>query len=228
MNWKFWKRPPTHPAVAAYLGATPTKPHRKARVADTRFVVLDSETSGFDIQNNRILSLATAGISGGRLHVSQSRSWTVFQPGASMNKAVAIHGILPAQTAAGQPEPEVLLELLQGIHGAILVGHHISFDIAMLNAALQRHFRATLQNPTLDTAAFAMTAIEAFAKTAYPGQREPSLDEVCAQCKIAPFERHTAEGDTFTTARLFLTMCAMRQRQLGRPLTLADLPVRNG
>ena len=73
MNWKFWKRPPAHPAVAAYLGATPTKPHRKARVADTRFVVLDSETSGFDIQNNRILSLATAGISGGRLALWHER-----------------------------------------------------------------------------------------------------------------------------------------------------------
>ncbi|MDR1010647.1 MAG: 3'-5' exonuclease [Opitutaceae bacterium] len=228
MNWKFWKRPPANPTVAAYLDATSPRPPHKAPVASTRFVVLDCETSGFDIQHNRILSLATAEISGGRLHIAKSREWTVFQPGAAMNKAVAIHGILPAQTAGGRPEPEVLLEFLQGTHGAILVGHHVNFDIAMLDAALQRHFRVTLRNPALDTAALAMIAIEAFARTAYPGQREPTLDEVCAQCKIAPFERHTAEGDTFTTAQLFLAMCAMRQRHLARPLTIADLPVRNG
>lgn len=228
MNWKFWRRPPTNPIVAAYLNATSSRLPRKTPVADARFVVLDCETSGFDIQQNRILSLAATEVSKGRLHIRRSRSWTVFQSGVALNKAVAIHGILPAETAAGQPEEEVLLEFLPGIHGAILVGHHISFDIAMLNAAMQRHFRATLRNPTLDTAAFAMTAIEAFAKTAYPGQREPTLDEVCAQCKIAPLERHTAEGDTFTTAQIFLAMCAAHQRHLGRPLLVSDLPAQNG
>lgn len=228
MNLFFWKRPPANPTVAAYLDATSSRLPRKAPVADTRFVVIDSETSGFDIQNNRILSLAMAEISEGRLHIAKSRSWTVFQPGAILNKAVAIHGILPAETASGRPEQEVLLEFLPRIHGAILVGHHVGFDIAMINAALQRHFRVTLRNPTLDTAAFAMTSIEAFAKTAYPGQNEPTLDEVCVQCKIAPLERHTAEGDTFATAQIFLAMCAMHQRHLGRPLTVADLPARHG
>lgn len=228
MNWKFWRRPPANPVVAAYLDATQSRLARKTALNAQRFVILDCETTGFDIHHSRILSLATAEISEGRLRLARTHSWTVFQPGAAMNKAVAIHGILPAETAGGQPEPEVLLEFLQSIHGAILVGHHIHFDIAMLNAALQRHFKTTLRNPTLDTAAFAMNAIDAFAKTAYPGQREPSLDEVCAQLKIAPLERHTAEGDTFTTAQIFLAMCAQQQRRLGRPLTIADLPARNG
>ncbi|MDF9831966.1 DNA polymerase-3 subunit epsilon [Ereboglobus sp. PH5-5] len=228
MTWKFWKRPPSNPVVAAYREATSPRPSRKTPVADARFVILDCETSGFDIQANRILSLAIAEVGKGRLSIAKSRSWTVFQEDAPINKAVAIHGILPSQTAGGQPEAEVLLEFLPRIHDAILVGHHILFDIAMLNASLERHYRAALRNPTLDTAAFAMTSIEAFAKTAYPGQHEPSLEEVCAQCKIAPLERHTAEGDTFTTAQIFLSMCALHQRHLGRPLTLADLPLLNG
>lgn len=226
--WHFWKRPPANPTIAAYIEATPSRLSRKTPVKEQRFVVLDCETTGFDTQHDRILSLAAAEISNGRLRIARTRSWTVFQPGATINRAVAIHGILPAETATGEPEADVLLQFLSFIHGAILVGHHIAFDIAMLDVALQRHFRATLRNPTLDTAALAMTAIDAFAKTAYPGQREPSLDEVCAQCKIAPAERHTAEGDTFTTAEIFLAMCAAHQRRLGRPLLVADLPARNG
>lgn len=228
MNLKFWQRKPPNPAVAAYQEATPRRAPKKKALTDTRFVVLDCETSGFDIFRNRILSLAITEITGGRLRIAKSKSWVVFQRHAAVNKAVAVHGILPAQTAAGQPEEEVMLEFLAHIHGAVLVGHHIGFDIAMINAALQRHFRSQLRNPTLDTAAFAMTAIEAFARTAYPGQREPSLDEVCAQCGIAPLERHTAEGDAFTTAELFLSMWAKYQRHLGRAPLNADLPIKNG
>jgi DNA polymerase-3 subunit epsilon len=95
----------------------------------------------------------------------------------------------------------------------------------MLNAALKRHFHISLRNPVLDTARLAMSAVEAFARTGYPGQREPTLDEVCVQCGISPLDRHTAEGDTFTTATLFLALCARRQRQLGRPLRANDLPL---
>ena len=227
MTWKFWKRPPANPAVAAYIAETSRRIPKKTPLTEIRFVVLDTETTGFDIHRDRLLSLATIEITDAKIRVAQSAAWTIYQPAPAVNKATAIHGILPSQTAAGQPEPEVLLEFLARIHGAILVGHHVGFDIAMLNIALQRHFKTTLRNPCLNTAAFAMSAIEAFAKTAYAGQREPTLDEVCAQCAIAPLDRHTAEGDAFTTAQIFLSMCALRRRRLARPLTTADLPLRS-
>ena len=221
----FWRRKTPLPAIVdAYRDGTPRRIPGKTPLADLLFIVLDCETTGFNSTQDRILSLAIAELRSGRLHIARSASW-IFVQDQPMTDAVTVHGIMPSDTALGQPEQDILLELLPRLHGAIIVGHHIGFDIAMINAAMKRHFKTNLCNQVLDTARFAMSAVEAFARTGYPGQREPTLDEVCAQCGIAPVDRHTAEGDTFTTATLFLAMCARRQRQLGRPLRASDLPL---
>ncbi len=221
----FWRRKiPLPPAVEAYLDGTPRRISGKTPLTELLFIVLDCETTGFNSTQDRILSLAIAELRNGRLHIARSSAW-LLQQNRPVTQSVSVHGILPSDTAFGEPEPAMLVELLPRLQGAIIVGHHIGFDIAMINAALKRNFKIALRNQVLDTARFAMSAVEAFARTGYPGQREPTLDEVCAQCGITPVDRHTAEGDTFTTATLFLAMCARRQRQLGRPLRANDLPL---
>ena len=222
MFW--WHKTPLPPIIQAYVDATPKRVPAKTPLSDLLFIALDCETTGFNTAQDRILSLAIAELRCGRLHIARSRNW-IFQQDRPVTEAVTVHGILPSDTMLGQSERDILLELLPRLHSAIIVGHHIGFDVGMLNAALKRHFQTTLRNQVLDTARFAMSAVEAFARTDYPGQREPSLDEVCAQCGITPVERHTAEGDAFTTATLFLAMCARRQRQLSRPLRAGDLPL---
>jgi DNA polymerase-3 subunit epsilon len=115
-------------------------------------------------------------------------------------------------------------ELLPLLHGAVVVGHHINFDAAMIDRALRRRFDVGLRNPLVDTANLAQVAIDAFAKTGYANQRPPTLDEVCSHLEIMTMERHTAAGDAFTTAELFLLLCARMRQQLKRPLLVDDLP----
>ncbi|HEY0947719.1 MAG TPA: 3'-5' exonuclease [Opitutaceae bacterium] len=229
MSWlSLLRRTPRAPVVQAYLDATSAKVRGKTPLDALSFVVLDAETTGFSVGRDRLLSLAVMPVRAGRLAVAGTRCWLVQQSAVPLNEAMQVHGILPSDTAAGEPEERVLAELLPTLAGAVLVGHHIGFDIAMLNAALQRHYRVRLRNPVLDTALMARHALEAFAATAYPGQQPPSLDEVCALCGIPVVERHTAEGDTFTTAELFLVLCARLQRLRGRPLLASDLPITRG
>jgi DNA polymerase-3 subunit epsilon len=216
------------PTVRAYIAATSRRPRRRTPLTDVRFVVLDSETTGFKVAQDRMLSLAALPVSGGQLAVRDMRSWLIRQPEPALTDAVAVHGILPSETAQGTAEREVLLELLPLLHGAVLVGHHVRFDAEMINAALQRQFGTGLRNPLLDTAHLAMGTLEAFRKTGYINQRPPSLEEVCIHCEIEPMERHTAAGDTFTTAEVFLLLVArLRHMVRNRPLRLGDLlPVR--
>jgi DNA polymerase-3 subunit epsilon len=224
MSW-FFTRKKREPFIEAYNEATPKTLGGKTPISEIRFVALDAETTGFDIAKDRMLSLALVEVKEGRLELRSSVKWLIYQSPSAMTSAVSVHGILPAETATGRQEAKVMRDLLPLIQGAVLVGHHVAFDTAMITAALKRHYGVSVRNPLLDTANLAMTAVDAFAKTGYQGQRAPSLDEVCAQCGIMPIERHTAEGDAFTTAMLFLTLCVRLQKNFGRPLRAGDMPI---
>ncbi len=221
----WFRRRPVEAVAAAYLAGTPVRVAPKTPLDSVPFVVIDTETTGWDATRDRILSLAVVPVEAGRLPVGGVRSWLLYHPEAPLTEAVRVHGILPVDSRSGEPERKVIDELLPIVTGAVLVGHHIAFDVAVLNAALHRTHRLRLRNPLLDTATFAMHVLEPFRKTGYPGQRAPSLDEVCTHCGIHPLERHTAAGDAFTTAELLMVLCARRARQLGRPLTPRDLPL---
>jgi len=214
------------PPAEAYRSGTPWRMRGRTPLDRARLVVLDTETTGFRIGQDRMLTLACVDVSGGQIHVNRLRSWLLFQPAACINDAVAVHGILPSESAEGSPEKEVLTELFPIITGAVLVGHHVSFDASVLDHALRIHFGTGLRNPMIDTARLAMAELEAFRRTAYPNQRPPSLDEVCMNLGMPMHDRHTAAGDAFTTAQLFLLLAARARRRLGRELKLSDFPVK--
>lgn len=221
----FFLKKAMHPVAADYQAAQrAARPQKRMPASELRFSVLDIETTGFERSRDRILSISVVGVSCWTVAVGGLRSWLVCQPLVPLNEASAIHGITPAESAAGEPEERVMYELLQAVKGTVLVGHHIGFDIAMISEALQRHFRTDLRNPSVDTAELAMREIDAFHRTGYPNQRPPGLDEVCSLCGLPMLERHTAEGDAFTTAELFLLLCAKRRKRLGRELEWRDLP----
>lgn len=223
MNWRLRKK--MSPAAEAYAEATPKRYNRKLPVEERLFLVLDAETTGFDLSKDRILSLATVPVQGREISIGQVRSWIVYQPASGVTEAVQVHGILPVDTRAGQSELRVMEELLPLLHGAIVVGHHINFDAALLDQALKRHFGLGLINPLLDTAILAQVTVDAFARSGYANQRPPTLDEICSHLEIETVERHTAAGDAFTTAELFLLLCARFRQRLKRPLLIGDLPI---
>ena len=154
------------------------------------------------------------------------QSWYVYQDSNKANEATKIHGILPSQTKGGIPEKQMLETLIPLLMGTVIVGHHISFDAAMLNVALERHFSISLKNQLLDTAYFASKELEAFRETGYINQRPPSMEDVCTQLNIPMAERHTADGDVFTTAQIFLILRGRLKRRLKRPLLLRDFPLK--
>ena len=179
-------------------------------------VVLDAD---------RVLSLASIEVARREIRVATARSWLIYQSEAPVNEATKVHGILPSDTALGLPEKEVVAEFLALLGGHLVVGHHIKFDAGMLDRAMRRHFNVRMKSRILDTALLAMQELSAFHRTGYRNQRPPSLEDVCATLNIPMMERHTAAGDTFTTAVVFLTLCAKLRKRLGRPVRFEDLPI---
>ncbi len=217
------KRKPGPPWVEAYRRDTPGKLDRKANINSLTFIALDAETSGFDTANDHLLSIGIVPIREGRMEIGARRSWLVQQTATPNNEAVKIHGISPAESARATPEADVLAELLPALTGAVIVGHHIGFDAAIIGRALQRHFGVKLRNRMIDTALLSMRHVDAFHKTGYANQRPPGLDEICQHAGLPVMGRHTASGDAYTTGQLFLWLCSRQRVRLGRDLRAGDL-----
>ena len=207
----------------AYRLGTPLS--KKELESSVKWAVLDLETTGFNPNKDRILSVAATIVKGGQFNMETFQSWYVYQDLNTVNDATKIHGILPSQIEEGMPEKQMLETLIPLLAGTVIVGHHISFDAAMLNFAMERHFSVPLRNQTLDTAVFASREMEAFRRTGYANQHPPSMEDVCSQLNIPMAERHTADGDVFTTAQIFLILRGRLKVRLQRTLLLRDFPV---
>lgn len=221
----FFFRQKQDPRILPYQQGTRRKWDKSLEAEAARFVILDLETSGFSAHQDRILSIAAIPVSSKQCSIGELRNWLIYHSDAIITPATEVHTILPSDSSRGISEEAALLELLKMLEGAILVGHHIHFDASMLQHALAKHFRTGLRNPLLDTANMAMKCLDSFHRTGYSNQKPPSLDEVCSNLGLPLWQRHTADGDTFGTAQLFLMLCSKTQAKLGRPLTLRDLPI---
>jgi DNA polymerase-3 subunit epsilon len=102
--------------------------------------------------------------------------------------------------------------LLDHLKDGVIVGHHISHDIASLNAAYERHWGITLLNRSVDTMSLTLHLERAGAFAGRAPIQDFTLDALCDMFYIAPHGRHTASGDAFLTAQIFLRLLPLARR----------------
>jgi DNA polymerase-3 subunit epsilon len=164
-----------------------------------RFVVFDTETTGLDVRRDVILSIGAVAIYGNSIVVKDYLEIFLDQ-NVFKTESVPIHGILKEGKEEKQTERDAVSQFLDYIKDAILVGHHVRFDIKMINTALQRMGLGKLKNRSMDTDLM----YQKF-KGLQADQRI-SLDELCRVFKVPKSDRHTAVGDAFITALVFLRL----------------------
>jgi DNA polymerase-3 subunit epsilon len=167
---------------------------------DIRFVVLDTETTGFDYEKDRILCIGAIAIKNNKIQVSDS--FEVYVKQDVFNKeTVKIHGIRRDGTEVKVSEEEALIQFLDYLGDAIIVAHHTKFDMTMINKALRRIGGGTVRSKQLDT-----NFIHKKIATDDRFKKMFSLDELCAIYNVKKHDRHTALGDALITAYLFLKL----------------------
>lgn len=206
MHWNFKKK--TYPDYwEAYLHHFEKK--EKKTLDLSRFVALDCETTGFDFYIDRILSIGAVSIS--RNEISVAESFEIYLKQVHFNpNSVHIHGILQHGKLAKFSEEEALKQFLNYIEDAVLIAHHASFDIKMINAALNRMGLPNLKNKVIDTMdLYANTRI----KSNFIDKRAHySLDDIAEAYAINLMDRHTAPGDALIAALIFLKTTALLKK----------------
>lgn len=167
----------------------------------TRFVVLDTETTGFDYENDRILCIGAIVLQNNTISIQDSFEVYIVQE--HYNKATAqIHGILKDFVLDRPNELEALQQFLDFLGDSIIIAHHTVFDVTMINKALERNGLPELKNRTLDTAKLYKKTL----LSSYLLERKEhyTLDDLADKFDISKKDRHTAMGDAYITAIAFL------------------------
>lgn len=172
-----------------------------------RYVVLDTETTGFNPSEDAILSIGAVEMKGRQLSEEQTYHSYVSLPEEMIipEKVVQLTGISNETVAEAPALKTVLKEFLTFAGDGVLIAHHALHEVRFLRAALWRTCRADFSHRVIDTARVAQVI----------GLSEQimTLDEL-AECYQVPVEnRHSALGDAKITACLWSHMLQDTQKK---------------
>jgi DNA polymerase-3 subunit epsilon len=188
------------PAVAAADRDTP--------LAELPALVLDCETTGLDVQRERIVSLGAVRLHGGRIYPGVSFD-RLINPGVPIPAlSRSIHGISDDMVREAPDFPTVFAELAPLLAGCVVIGHNIAFDLAMLKREFELAGLRWEEPLFLDSLLLA-SGLD-------PKSKELGLETLAAVFGVDVHGRHTALGDSLVTAEIY-------RRMLPR---LADLGIR--
>ncbi len=175
-----------------------------------RFVVLDSETTGLNPATDRIITIGAVAVVAGEIVLEDSFGALLRMD--RNTEAVTVHGVTRDESRKGIDEAEALELFLDYLGDGVIVGHHIGHDIATFDAALNRHWGCTLLNRSLDTMDLTLHLERDGAFAGRPAIRHFTLDALCDMFGVIPHDRHTAGGDAFITAQVFLRLVRLASR----------------
>lgn len=219
MNLFSWLRPaqPMLPdAVQQRLERLPVpSPLSKCSLQEQRWVVLDLETTGLNLNKDQVLSIGAVVIEDGAIDFSQQFERTLQCDKQKLGPSVLIHGLAPSAIAAGSNPAEALLAFMEFVGDSPLLAFHAPFDSHMLGRALKDYLGYRLQHAFLDVADLApMLCPQA-------NLRKAGLDEWIDWFKLQVFDRHNASADALATAELALILFSRaRQQEVQSPLDL--------
>jgi DNA polymerase-3 subunit epsilon len=169
-----------------------------ADLANDRIVVVDVETSGLSLADDRLLAIGAVGIHGGRVAIADSFDVLLRQEIASDKANILVHGIGGTAQRNGLPPEEALLAFLEYVDGAPLLAFHVAFDETMLRKACRKFLGFEFRHAWADLAYLLPELFPQHAKKCH------ALDDWLARFSIHNDERHNALADAVATAQLGL------------------------
>mgnify|MGYP001824392553 CR=1 FL=1 len=198
-NWLFTNKKSNYPDFwTDYINRF--KDLKNDPIKNTRFIAFDTETTGFDRIEDRILSIGAVSIIDNAIEVKKSfeiyLEQDVFKP-----DSVKIHGLIKNSLLEKVSELDAIKAFLDYIKNDVLIAHHANFDKNMINEMLLRHGLGKLKNEFIDTGVLYKKSKHIIYQE---NLKHYSLDDLCEELNVPKADRHTASGDALITAIVFL------------------------
>lgn len=173
----------------------------------SRYVVVDVETSGLNLLEDKLISIGAVAIVGGRVVLSDSYSAVLQQEKSSNRENILLHGIGGDAQRMGQPAAEALLGFLEYLGKDPLVAFHVEFDETMIRRAMRRYLGLNFKHAWVDLA-YVMPGLNP-AKASHCR----SLDDWVNAFGIRIDRRHDAVADALATAQLLQVALSMARKR---------------
>lgn len=201
---------------AAWL-AMPS-PKLNAPLTQMRCVVVDVETTGLNLMQDRLISIGAVAVVNGKIALGDSFYIVLQQRAASDKGNILIHGIGHAEQLQGEPPVDALLSFLEFLGKDALVAFHVTFDETMIKRALREYLGFNFKHPWLDLA-YVMPGLNPPLAKKYR-----ALDHWIGHSNIRIDARHNALADALATAQLLQVAYAQaKQKDITRMSELRDL-----
>ncbi|MDI5898753.1 3'-5' exonuclease [Flavobacterium sp. LB2P84] len=163
-----------------------------------RFVVLSTETSGLNPVKDVILSIGSFAVIDDSIVIGDSFEAVLLQYKFLHDNGLSNEFLVESKMKK-LGESEAIKLLIEFIGNSVLVGHHIDFDVEMINAALERLDCGRLKNEALD--------VDIMHRKLHDiNDKQFSLDELCTVYNIPKSDRNSSAEDAYKTALLFLKL----------------------
>ena len=164
----------------------------------SRFVVLSTETSGLSPTKDVILSIGAFAVVNDSVLIGDSFETTLLQYKFFHDNGL-LNEFMVESKMKKLPEPEAIQSLIEFIGNSVIVGHHVDFDVEIINQALERMECGRLKNEALDIDVMHRKLLDI-------NDKQFSLDELSKIYNLPVSDRNSAAEDAYKTALLFLKL----------------------
>ncbi|MEB1806809.1 MAG: ATP-dependent DNA helicase DinG [Bacillaceae bacterium] len=163
---------------------------------ETRFVVVDIETTGHSAQQDRIIQIGAVLVQDGEII---ERFTSFVNPQMKIPPFIeSLTGISDEMVALAPTFEQVIPELLQMLEGSYFVAHNVQFDLSFLQAQLDEVGYLPFQGPILDTVELSRLLL--------PNEESYKLQQLAESFNFQHDRPHQADSDAEVTALLLLKM----------------------
>ena len=167
------------------------------------FVSIDVETTGLRPRQHRVIEIGLARFRNGRCTDRYSK---LINPERRIPEYIRkLTGLTDSDLISAPKFAQIAPEIVDFIGTDTLLGHNVGFDIAFINAELERLRLPVLQGRTIDTVPVSMQVLGRSVR--------PSLDRVATAVGLNSRQYHRALGDAELTANVAMRLFGMASRE---------------